>query len=77
MTDAKVTWAPPVVPAPKPISTSIPAFVNVDGTVRDQYVFEAFYRLHITPYTHLTPDIQVVIDPANAPNKDAVTVFGL
>ncbi len=27
--------------------------------------------------THLTPDVQVVIDPSNAPNKDAVTVFGL
>ncbi len=45
--------------------------------LRDQYVVEAFYRFHITPHTHLTPDIQVVIDPANAPSKDAVTVFGL
>jgi porin len=45
--------------------------------LRDQYVVEAFYRFNITPHTHLTPDIQVVIDPANAPNRDAVTVFGL
>ena len=45
--------------------------------LRDQYVVEAFYRFYITPHTHLTPDIQVVIDPANAPNRDAVTVFGL
>ena len=44
---------------------------------RDQYVFETFYRLHITPYTHVTPDIQVVIDPANAPFRSAVTLFGL
>lgn len=48
-----------------------------DPLRRDQYVFETFYRFHITPHTHLTPDIQVVIDPANAPNKDAVTIFGL
>jgi hypothetical protein len=46
-------------------------------TLRDQCVFETFYRFFITPHTHLTPDIQVVIDPANAPNKEAVTVFGL
>ena len=48
-----------------------------DQTLGDQHVVEAFYRFHITPHTHLTPDIQVVIDPANAPGKDAVTIFGL
>jgi porin len=48
-----------------------------DGSLRDQYVFETFYRFYITPHTHLTPDIQVVVDPANAPTKDAVTIFGL
>jgi porin len=46
-------------------------------TLRDQYIVEAFYRFHITPHTHLTPDIQVIIDPSNAPTQDAVTVFGL
>jgi porin len=46
-------------------------------TLRDQYVVEAFYRFYLTPHTHLSPDIQVVIDPANAPTKDAITVFGL
>ncbi len=46
-------------------------------TLRDQYVFETFYRFHLTPHTHLSPDIQVIIDPANAPTKDSVTVLGL
>jgi len=45
--------------------------------LRDQYVLEAFYRFYITPHTHLSPDIQIVIDPANAPTKDAATVFGV
>ncbi len=45
--------------------------------LRDQYTVEAFYRLYLTPHTHLTPDVQVVIDPAHAPSKQAVTVFGL
>ena len=48
-----------------------------NGTLRDQYVVETFYRFYITPHAHLTPDVQVVIDPTNAPTKDAVTVFGL
>ena len=46
-------------------------------TSRDQYVLEAFHRFYITPHTHISPDIQVVIEPASAPTKDAVTVFGL
>jgi porin len=45
--------------------------------LRDQYIVEAFYRFYITPFTHLTPDIQVVLDPANSPTKDSVTIFGL
>jgi porin len=45
--------------------------------LRDQYVVETFYRFYLTPHTHLSPGIQIVIDPANAPSKDAVTVFGL
>jgi porin len=48
-----------------------------DRSLRDQYTFEAFYRMFITPHTHLSPDIQVIIDPSNAPSRDAVTVFGL
>ncbi len=48
-----------------------------DRTLRDQYTFEAFYRIFITPHTHLTPDIQVIIDPSNAPDRHSVAVFGL
>ena len=48
-----------------------------DPALGDQYVVEAFYRFHLTPDTHLTPDIQIVVDPANAPDKEAVAIFGL
>ncbi|TWT81284.1 Carbohydrate-selective porin, OprB family [Planctomycetes bacterium CA13] len=48
-----------------------------DRGLGNQSVFETFYRFFITPHTHLTPDIQVVIDPSNAPTKSSVTVFGL
>jgi len=43
-------------------------------TLRDQYVFEAFYRLRITPHTHLTPDIQVIFDPAENPQEDSIAI---
>ena len=48
-----------------------------DSALRDQYTFETFYRVHITPHTHLSPDLQVIINPSNAPSTDTVTVFGL
>lgn len=45
-----------------------------DRTLRDQYVFEAFYRFFITPHTHLTPDIQVIFNPAENPAEETLTV---
>jgi porin len=45
--------------------------------LRDQYTLEAFYRVLITPHTHLTPDVQVIVDPSEEPDRDVVTVFGL
>lgn len=45
-----------------------------DRNLRDQYVLEAFYRFHITPDTHLTPDIQFIFDPVKNPAEDMLTV---
>jgi carbohydrate-selective porin OprB len=45
--------------------------------LQDQYVAQSLYRFYITPSVRLTRDVQVVVDPANAPTKEAVTVFGL
>lgn len=60
-----------------PIGTAFSWEQPSDRSKRDQYVFEGFYRIWLTPLTHLTPDIQIVMDPANAPTNDAVTIFGL
>ncbi len=48
-----------------------------DRSLRDEYAFEMFYRIFITRHTHVTPDLQVIIDPASAPGRDAVSVLGL
>jgi porin len=45
-----------------------------DTTLKDQYVLEAFYRVFVTPLTHVTPDIQVIFDPVKNPNEDVLAV---
>ncbi|MCK5550249.1 MAG: carbohydrate porin, partial [Hyphomicrobiaceae bacterium] len=45
-----------------------------DRTLRDQYVFESCYRVVVTPYTHLTPDLQVIFNPSENPAEDRITV---
>lgn len=46
-------------------------------SLRDEFVFETFYRIVITPHTHITPDLSVIIDPANAPERNSVAILGL
>ena len=48
-----------------------------DPTLRDQYVIEAFYRLQLASTVQVTPDVQVIFQPSNAPDDDVVGLFGL
>jgi len=43
---------------------------------RDQYTLEGFYRLELTDFLQLTPQIQYVVDPANDPATDDILVLG-
>ena len=43
----------------------------------DQYTGEAFYRLQLAQYVAITPDVQVIVDPALNPDEDVIGVFGL
>ena len=45
-----------------------------DRSSRDQYVLEAFYRFHVTPHTHLTPDLQVIFEPAENHEEDRIAI---
>lgn len=47
------------------------------GESRDEYVVETSYTLQITPNFSVMPDLQLLIDPANYPEKDSVWVGGL
>ena len=48
-----------------------------DRSLRDQYVAELFYRMQITDFFQVTPDIQVIVDPARNRDNQAIAVFGL
>ena len=48
-----------------------------DGTLRDQYAIELFYRFQIAQNLALTPDIQFIVDPALHPDEDLLFFFGL
>jgi carbohydrate-selective porin OprB len=45
--------------------------------LRDQYTLELFYRFSVTPNFAITPDIQLVVDPALNPYKDQLWVAGV
>lgn len=48
-----------------------------DSSLRDQYVLEAYQRFQITQQTQLTFDAELILNPSNAPDDDAVAVFSV
>ncbi|MHC4291457.1 MAG: carbohydrate porin [Planctomycetota bacterium] len=43
----------------------------------DQYTAEVFYRIQLTKEIAITPDVQLLFNPALNPDEDMITVFGL
>lgn len=48
-----------------------------DGSLRDQFTSEAFYRFQLTQFLAVTPDVQLIADPALNPNEDVLALFGI
>ena len=48
-----------------------------DGTLQDQFTSEAFYRFQLTQYLAVTPDLQLIVDPALDPSQDVLALFGV
>lgn len=48
-----------------------------DQSLRDEYVIETSYKFQLLKSFSLLPDVQLLIDPANNPDKDNIWVFGL
>ena len=48
-----------------------------DGTLRDQFTSEFFYRFQLTQFLAVTPDIQLIVDSALNPDIDVLALFGV
>ncbi len=48
-----------------------------ESNLRDEYGFEAYWNFQITDRITLTPDIQVIFDPAKDRSRDTVTIIGM
>ncbi len=48
-----------------------------DSGLDDQYTVEVFYRLQVAQNLAITPDVQLIIDPALNPDENVLWVFGL
>jgi porin len=55
------------------ISDQLPAILDAQ---KEQGI-ELFYNIEITPWLHITPDLQVLIQPAGTPRDDVAIVYGL
>jgi porin len=47
------------------------------GSLRDQFTSEAFYRFQLTQFLAITPDVQLIVDPALNPTVDVLAFFGV
>ena len=43
---------------------------------RDQYTTEVFYRIQVLPSLALTPDLQIILNPAFNPDRRVIAVLG-
>lgn len=48
-----------------------------DRSLRNQTVAELFYRMQISDYLQVTPDIQIIREPSRNRDNDTIGVFGL
>lgn len=48
-----------------------------DRSLHDQYVAELFYRMQLTRYVQLTPDLQLIREPSRNRDNDTIAVVGL
>ncbi|MGE5301505.1 MAG: carbohydrate porin [Acidobacteriota bacterium] len=45
--------------------------------LNNQWTIETFYKYQATEIFAITPDVQVILNPANNPGQDLIAVFGL
>ena len=48
-----------------------------DRSLRNQYVAELFYRIQLTQFVQLTPDVQLIAEPSRNRDNETIGVLGL
>jgi len=48
-----------------------------DSNLNDQYTAELYYRFQLAQNLAITPDVQLIIDPALNPDESTIWIFGL
>ena len=59
------------------LSWGRPSEESLGPGLNDQYTAEVFYRLELLKVVTLTPDVQLLVDPALNPNEDVIAIFGV
>ena len=59
------------------LNWSRPSPTGVGPGINDQYSVELFYRVQLSRSIAITPDVQLLIDPALNPTEDQIWIFGL
>lgn len=59
------------------LNWSRPSPTGVGPGLNDQVTMELFYRLQLSPNFAITPDVQLIIDPALNPTEDSLGVLGV
>ncbi len=59
------------------LNWSRPSSSTLGPGLDDQYTMEIYYRIQVLKILAVTPDVQLLIDPALNPDDDLVAVFGL
>jgi porin len=52
-------------------------WADVEDADDDQITFEGFYFMKLGGFLEITPDIQLIMNPALNPNEDQITIYGL
>ena len=55
------------------MSDDLPAFMGLSS---EQGV-ELYYDIEVTPWLHITPDLQVIVDPGGSDARDVAIVCGI
>jgi len=59
------------------LSFGKPSEETYGSGLRNQFMVEAYYRLMLFQYLAITPDVQLIVNPALDPDADQIWVFGL